>query len=325
MEKRSMRLLVSRSIQRGKHLGFTLIELLVVIAIIAILIGLLLPAVQKVREAASRAQCQNNLKQMGLAVQNASDTSQTKMPPLLGYYPGQYYSSSGSSLWGNPFVSILPFVEQQNVYNLMLAAVPTTNPPTNAAYTVASNLNTGLKIYVCPSDPSISLQQNPLNTSYGANGLLFGISNSSINNSTDPPTVTFTYQAGAPVGGASFPASITDGTSNTIAWIDKLGICSGAGNSSNAGQSQWPSVSMSGPPYTFPAVGVYLTPPNAVYQVGINENTCVTYANASTGHTGVIQAGMCDGSVKSISQGTSQTSYDLALIPNDGIPIPQDW
>src|SRR5579885_677191 len=102
--------------------AFTLIELLVVIAIIAILIGLLLPAVQKVREAANRAQCQNNLKQMGLAIANASDTNQNKMPPLLGYYPGQYFTSSGTSLWGSPFISILPFIEQQNLYNLMLAA-----------------------------------------------------------------------------------------------------------------------------------------------------------------------------------------------------------
>ena len=82
---------------------------------------------------------------------------------------------------------------------------------------------------------------------------------------------------------------------------------------------------MTGPPFNFPAVGVYVTLLNSTFQIGINQNTCVTYGNATTGHTGVIQAGMCDGSVKQISQGTSPTSYNLALIPNDGLPLPQDW
>src|SRR5262249_339745 len=95
--------------------GFTLVELLVVIAIIGILIGLLLPAVQKIREAAARIQCANNLKQITLANANCADTHEGIMPPGLGLYPNRMGSENNGE--GGLFLHLLPYVEQDNLYS----------------------------------------------------------------------------------------------------------------------------------------------------------------------------------------------------------------
>src|SRR5262250_1780029 len=102
-----------RSPVRPPPQGFTLIELLVVIAIIAVLIGLLLPAVQKVREAAARMKCSNNLKQMGLAVHNFASANNDRMP--YGWYPtGQ--NGTWTMAAGSVFYVLLPYIEQDNLY-----------------------------------------------------------------------------------------------------------------------------------------------------------------------------------------------------------------
>ena len=155
-----------RSNARSK--GFTLIELLVVIAIIAILIGLLLPAVQKVREAAARMTCTNNLKQIALAVHGFQD-SQNQIPYNLS--PNTYgYDDNGRS-W-SWLVRILPFIEQAGLFNKLgqdsfgatpaVADVPTFN-------SLAATQATVIKTYVCPSDPGGgTISRNRANGSTGS-------------------------------------------------------------------------------------------------------------------------------------------------------------
>src|SRR5262245_39168230 len=123
--------------------GFTLIELLVVIAIIAILIGLLVPAVQKVREAAARTQCQNNLKQIGLALHNYESTF--KCFPTSG--EGNRNNATAFDVVST-WTMILPYIEQGNVYQQINPNVYYLDQPNQAPFQAV------IPIYICPSNPS---------------------------------------------------------------------------------------------------------------------------------------------------------------------------
>src|SRR3954449_6381461 len=139
--------------------GFTLIELLVVIAIIAILIGLLLPAVQKVRVAAARMTSSNNLKQMCLAMHSVASSTDQPLPPSTGFYGG--VTSTTSTSTPTVFYHILPYIEQGNIYQLYLS---------NADKGVPAN--TPVSTFIAPLDTTNP--GNDTHTSYSSNAAVLG-------------------------------------------------------------------------------------------------------------------------------------------------------
>src|SRR5262249_2322594 len=198
-----------QSPQWSPRRGFTLIELLVVIAIIAVLIGLLLPAGQKGREARSRVKCGNNLRQLGLAAHQYHDVYE-HLPPGMGYTP-----LVTNGVWGHHFFHLLPYLEQGNLYERALGSVPLTTGPVTIYWPGNNSVySQSVPTFLCPSDPSV--EPGGVVT---VNGISWGASCYAGNVQVFARIIFHDPQGKTRLG------DITDGTSNTILYAEKYAQC----------------------------------------------------------------------------------------------------
>ncbi len=302
--------------------AFTLIELLVVIAIIAILIGLLLPAIQKVREAAARTQCENNLKQIGIAILNCHDSYEV-LPPLCVntssegnpiLVNGPFKGAIGATLW----FWLLPFVEE----DLLFQAA---NRNMNTSVNGRTVYQTVIKKYLCPSDPTPSTSgmgattnggaNNWATSNYAGNYLVFG----------DPPNKSTEGQSKIPV---SFP----DGLSNTIFIAERYRTCGSSGNPNASStycnlwgdsNTTWHASFCINNTNQLPTSAGYN--PCLMFQIVPQWiNTCDP-ARAQSTHDSGLPVCLGDGSVRLLSPNLSQATWVAACDPRDGVQLGTDW
>jgi prepilin-type N-terminal cleavage/methylation domain-containing protein len=331
-------------IRRTARAGFTLIELLVVIAIIGILVGLLMAAVQKTREAAARIACQNNLHQMGIACHLGHD-AYNNLPPQFGNY---------GTATGTLFFNILPFVEMGNQqanavnpafqwgqgtqFDSVNALLYSGVGMSKASDQKSDGFGAPVKLYICPSDNGQSQAVSYsgwTGGSYAGNFRVFGaptgpddalsddgsgaMYNQFMADYSGDQNIIYAYYHdgwipdGAPLSyweGHTTLESIRDGTSNTILIAEKYSLCGGGGEIANA----WArSDYIDGLQPTFAA---WTTGPASMFQSNppLNSSLCDP-KRAQTAHTN-INVVMADGSVRSLNPKLSPSIWWALCTPN---------
>jgi prepilin-type N-terminal cleavage/methylation domain-containing protein len=297
----------------GRRCGLTLVELLIVVAIIAVLLGLILPAAQKVREAGNRTKCLNNMRQLCRATQLLNDASR-RLPGVTGQFPNADPGSLSQN--ASVFWFLLPYTDQSSLYT--------------KGYAAAVGMPTSVRTYLCPSDKTGNGVGPNGTTSYAANGLFFP--------SPPPPA-----SANLP----NIPKSIPDGSSDTILFVERYQNCTYTDSGTTA-SNIW-GANTSTAPVNQPGIGVSgvlpLIAPGSNTQFQITPKSAGSSGAANvciqgwpqTPHPGGMVIGMADGSAHVISSAVAngapltafpgsvnQNLFNALLTPSGG-EIPGDY